>query len=134
MKKLVFALALLVPVTALVALASDESKQDDAKVSSRTVLVPQDTSPFKVQMNQQVRIAAEGIAGSKLMADVDGPAQIVAENRVVTIKNGHILIGMTKAECEIKPTGQGTVKVKITVTPPQPNAQPTVQTYEFEVQ
>jgi hypothetical protein len=37
-------------------------------------------------------------------------------------------------EFEIKPTGKGTVKVKISVTPPQPGTPVKVIDYEFEVQ
>ena len=133
MKKFVLAVFLVVPVMALVALAGDEGNRAEAKVSNGTVIVPQDTTPFKVQMNQRVRITGEGIAGSKLVADVDGPAKIVAENSILTMKGGHLLIGTAKVEYEIKPTGQGTVKVKITTTPPQPNAEQNVKTYEFDV-
>lgn len=134
MKKFCLAVFLVVPVIAFVALAGEEDRQAEGKVAKRTLVVPQDTTPFKVQMNQRVRLTGEGIAGSKIVADVDGPSRIVAENSITTIKGGHILIGMAKVEYEIKPTGQGTVKVKITSTPPQPNADPTVKTYEFEVQ
>jgi hypothetical protein len=133
MKKFCLAVFLVVPVMTFVALAGEEGSQAEGKVSNRTVIVPQDTSPFKVQMNQRVRITGEGIAGSTLVADVVGPAKIVAENSILTMKRGHLLIGMAKVEYEIKPTGQGVVKVKIRSTPPQPNAEPHVTTYEFDV-
>jgi hypothetical protein len=131
MKKFVLAVFLVVPVMALVALAGEEGNRAEATVSDGTITVPQDTTPFKVQMNQQVRLTGEGIAGSKLVADVDGPAKIVAENPVLTVKGGHLLIGMTRVEFVIRPTGPGNVKVKITGTFLQ-NA-PTVTNYEFEV-
>jgi hypothetical protein len=131
MKKFVLAVFLVVPVMALVALAGEEGNQAEAKVSNQTIIVSQDTTPFKVQTNQQVRIAGEGIAGSKLVAVVDGPAKIVAENPVLTMKGGHLLIGVTKVEFVIRPTGPGTVKVKITSTFLQ--NPPTVTNYEFEV-
>ncbi len=133
MKRLFLGLFLAAPILALVALAGEEGNQVEGKVSNRTVIVPQDNTPFKVQMDQRVRITGEGIAGSKLVADVDGPAKIVAENSILTMKGGHLLIGMAKVEYEIKPTGQGTVKVKITSTPPQSNVESTVKTYTFEV-
>jgi hypothetical protein len=133
MKRFVLALALVVPVLTLVALGAEQGKQAEGKVAKRTVIIPQDTTPFKVQMNQRVRLTGEGIAGSKIVAEVDGPARIVAENSIMTLKGGQILLGVDKVEYDIKPTGQGTVKVKITSTFPQLNTAPTVQTYEFEV-
>jgi hypothetical protein len=47
------------------------------------------------------------------------------------MKGGHIVLGIDKIEFVIKPTGPGTVKVKITST--FRSAEPTVKTYEFEV-
>ncbi len=132
MKKFVLAVFLVVPAMSLVALAGEEGNQAEAKVSNQTVIVPEDTTPFKVQVSQQVRITGEGIAGSKLVADLDGPAKIVAENPVLTMKGGHLLIGMTKVEFVIRPTGPGKVKVKITGTFLQ--NPPSVTNYEFEVQ
>ncbi len=133
MKKFVLALFLVAPVMVLAALAGEEGKQAEGKVAERTIIVPQDTARFKVQRDHRVRLTGEGIAGSKFVADVEGPAKIVAENSILTMKGGHLLIGMAKVEYEIKPTRQGTVKVKITSTPPQPNAEPAVKTYEFDV-
>jgi hypothetical protein len=133
MKRPALIVFFLVPVLALVALGAEQAKQAEGKMAKRTVIVPQDITPFKAQMNQRVRLTGEGIAGSKIVADLDGPARIVAENSITTMKGGHILIGMAKVEFEIRPTGQGTVKVTITSTPPQPNAEPTVTNYEFEV-
>ena len=133
MKRFMVAVSFVVPALALIAFGAEQGKQVEGKVAKRTVVVPQDTAPFKVQMNQRVRLTGEGIAGSKILADVDGPARIVAENSIMTMKGGHVLIGMAKVEFDIKPTGQGSVKVKITSTPPQPNAAPTVKDYEFEV-
>ena len=124
--RFVLALALVVPVFAHVALAADEGK-----AAQRVVIVPQDASPFKVEIGQIVRLTGEGISGSKIVADVDGPAKVVAENSIMTVKNGHVLIGMEKVEFVIKPTGQGTVKVKITTT--FLKNEPTVKNYEFEV-
>lgn len=99
----------------------------------REIAVPQDTAPFRVSTRQVVRVTGEGISGSSMVAEVDGPAKVVSENQILTFKDGHILVGMMMVEYEIKPTGQGTVKVKITCTPPQPDSQPTVKSYEFEV-
>jgi hypothetical protein len=127
------ALALILTVPALVAVAAEKGKEAQAKIAKRTVIVPQDVTPFAIEMRQMVRLTGQGISGSKIVADLEGPARIVAENSLVTMKDGHILIGMAKMEFEIRPTGQGTVKVKITSTPPQPNAEPTVTNYQFEV-
>jgi hypothetical protein len=126
-------LALLIPVLALFAIAQSDDKDASPGVVKREVVVPKDTDPFDVTMEQLVRLAADGIAGSKIVADVDGPAKIVAENSVITVKGGHILIGVNKKEFVIKPTEKGKVKVKITVTPPQPDAEATVKSYEFEI-
>jgi len=133
MKTFVLAFVVIVPALALVAFAAEQGKKADGRKAERVVLVPQDTTAFKVEARQRVRLTGEGIAGSKIVADVDGPARIVAENSVVTVKGGHILIGVARVEFEIRPTGRGAVKVKITSTPPQPNAEPTVTNYEFEV-
>ncbi len=78
-----------------------------------------------------VRLTGEGIAGSTIVAAVDGPATIVAENSIVTMNGGHIVLGVDKVEFVIKPTGPGTVKVKITST--FLKAEPTVKIYGFEV-
>ena len=44
------------------------------------VIVPQDATPFTVERQQMVRIMQDGISGAKIVAEVDGPAEIVAEN------------------------------------------------------
>jgi hypothetical protein len=126
-----FALMLVLAIPAIVVLAG---AADTGVGARQVVIVTQDDTPFKVGPNETVRLTGEGIAGSKIVADVDGPAMILAENSLVIMRGGHILIGMEKVEYQIKPTGKGTVKVKITTTPPQATAQPTVKTYEFEVQ
>jgi hypothetical protein len=96
-----------------------------------SVVVPQDANPFTVDRQQMVRLTAEGIAGAKIVADVDGPAELVAENSIMTVKDGHVLIGMEKKEFVIRPTGQGKVTVEITTT--FLKNEPTVTNYEFEV-
>ena len=95
------------------------------------VIVPQDANPFKVEIGQIVRLTGGGISGSKIVANLDGPAKVVAENRVVTVKDGHVLLGMEEVEFVIKPTGKGMVKVKITTTFLE--NEPTVRVTEFEV-
>ncbi len=100
-------------------------------IASYSVVVPQDTTPFKVDRQQMVRLTGEGIAGAKIVADVDGPAEIVAENSIMTVKDGHVLIGMDKKEFVIRPTGQGKVNVKITTT--FLKNEPIIKDYEFRI-
>lgn len=99
--------------------------------SSFVVVVPQDACPFTVDRQQLIRLAQDGIAGSKVVAEVDGPAELVAENSLLTVKNGHHLLGKENVEFVLRPTGQGTVQVKITTTFLQ--NEPVVTNYEFDV-
>jgi hypothetical protein len=124
--RFVLTLVLVVPALALFALGAEEGNTPE-----RAVIVPQDATPFKVDRAQLVRLVGEGIAGSKIVADVDGPATVVAENLVMAVKGGHIMLGMEKKEFEIRPTGPGTVKVTITTT--FLKAVPSVKVYEFDV-
>ena len=95
------------------------------------MVVPQDASPFTVRRQQLVRLTGGGIAGAKIVADVDGPAELVAENSILTVKNGHGLVGEEEVEFVIRPTGEGKVKVNITTS--FLKSEPTVTTFEFEV-
>ena len=89
-------------------LAESYVRKEDIYMSSCfVVVVPQDANPFKAERQQLIRLTAEGIAGSKIVADVDGPAKVVAENSVLTAKNGRVLIGVEKVEFVIRPTGCG---------------------------
>ncbi|MBN2023066.1 MAG: hypothetical protein JW809_09765 [Pirellulales bacterium] len=127
----VAALAVAAPTLAFVANDADEGKAPEARAARRVVVVSQDAKPFTVEPRQIVRLTAKSVAGSKIVAQVDGPAKVAAENSVLTVKDGHVLIGMERVEFVIKPTGKGTVTVKITTT--FLNNPPTVKTYEFEV-
>lgn len=95
------------------------------------VIVPQDANPFIVERQQMVRLMQDGISGSKIVAEVDGPAEIVAENSLLTVKNSHVLLGKEQVEFVIRPAGKGKVKVKITATFLE--NKPTVTNYEFDV-
>ena len=95
------------------------------------VIVPQDANPFTVERQQMVRLKQDGISGSEIVAEVDGPAEVVAENSLLSVKNGHVLLGKEIVEFMIRPTGQGKVEVKITTT--FLKNEPTVTNYEFEV-
>lgn len=130
MKRFLVAFVLAVAAWALVAFHAGACVAD-GKVARQVVVVPQDSSPFQVDRQQMVRLTGEGIAGSTIVAAVDGPATIVAENSIVTMNGGHIVLGVDKVEFVIKPTGPGTVKVKITST--FLKAEPTVKIYGFEV-
>ena len=97
-----------------------------------SVVVPQDTNPFTVDRQQMVRLTGEApvVPGAKIVADVDGPAELVAENSIMTVKGGHVMLGMDKKEFVIRPTGPGKVTVKITTFLKN---EPTVTNYEFTV-
>ena len=127
MKKFVAAVFFLVPTLALAALGVEEGK-----VAKGTVVVPQDTTPFSVEINETVRLTGQGISGSLIVAHLKGPATIVDENSIITVQGGQPVIGMEYEEYDIKPTGRGKVTVTITSTPPD-GAEPTVTTYEFVV-
>jgi len=117
--KLVFAAA------ALAAWAS-------AQANERVVVIPRDTTPFTVSEDDVVRLTGKGIAGSKIVAAIEGPAKVIAENAITERVKGKHIVGPGNREFEIKPTGKGTVKVTITSTPPTGD-KPTTAKYEFEV-
>jgi hypothetical protein len=102
--------------------------------AERTVVLPKTDQPFKVRMMDIVRLTGQGIAGSKITADVTGPAKIENTNHVIQKSGTNPIIGSNITEFEIKPTGKGKVQVKITVQPPQPGSTPKITTYEFEVE
>ena len=104
-----------------------------AEEKSATVVVPLDEKPFKVREKDLVRVTGEGIAGSRIEAKVEGPAKVSSTDTVSRRKNGVPLVGLTTKEFVLQPTGKGKVMVKVTVTPPQPDAKSKVTDYEFEV-
>jgi hypothetical protein len=89
----------------------------------RSVVVPDDNTPFRVQERDTVRLTGKGIAGAKFQINIDGPARLVAINEILPRRNGN-------REFEVKPTGRGKVKVTITSTSPKPTA----ETYQFDVE
>jgi hypothetical protein len=127
MKHLVAVLALSVPVLAIAGVVQAAEK-------AATVVVPLDDKPFKVGEKDTVRLTGKGIAGSRIEADVEGPAKVTATQSVSERKNGNALLGSDVKEFLIKPSGKGKVKVTVTVKPPQPDAKPKVTEYEFEVE
>lgn len=100
----------------------------------RTVVVPEDTTPFTVAEDEIVRLTGKGIAGSTIEAKVEGPAKIIAENAVSVRVKGRMPLGSFTKEFEVKPSGKGAVKVTISVKFPQPNQKPETATYEFTVE
>jgi hypothetical protein len=98
------------------------------------IVMPMDSTPFKVTEKEVVRLVESGIAGSRIEAKVEGPAKVSMTATIRQLRNGRPMIGNTTHEFDIKPTGKGRVKVIVTVTPPQPDAKPKVVTYEFEVE
>jgi hypothetical protein len=118
-----------------VLLQTAESQQKTARRGvERSVVVPEDNSPFQVQERDTVRLTGKGIAGAKFQIKINGPARLVAINEIFPRRNGHPLIGLGNQEFEVKPTGRGRVHVTITSTPPIPGEKPTVETYQFEVE
>jgi hypothetical protein len=106
----------------------------DAAEKSATVVVPLDDKPFKVGEKDLVRLTGEGIAGSKIDVQVEGPARVTATTVISRRKNGQPLLGVTIKEFVLTPSGKGKVAAKVTVTPPQPDAKPKVTEYEFEIE
>ena len=137
MKRLVFALAVVVPCLALVAAtAGREAEEGKAKVrrtAKGMVVIPDDTTPFEVERRWVVRLTGKGIAGAKIVAKVKGPGRIAAENAIRRVRKGKYMVGPGDKEFDIRPTGKGKVTVTITSTPPQRDAKPTVTTYHFDV-
>lgn len=115
-------------VFAVVALAAWTA----AQAEDRVIVIPRDNTPFTVAEDEVVRLIGKGIAGAKIVAAVEGPAKVVAENAITERVKGKPIVGPGNREFEIKPTGKGTVKVAITSTPPTGD-KPTVTKYEFEV-
>jgi hypothetical protein len=115
-------------VLGLVVLAAVAS----AQAEERVVVIPRDTTPFTVGEDEVVRLTGKGIAGAKIVAAVEGPAKVIAENAITERVKGKPIVGPGNREFEIKPTGKGTVKVAITSTPPTGD-KPTVTRYKFEV-
>jgi hypothetical protein len=105
-----------------------------AEEQAVTVVVPLDDKPFKVAERDLVRFTGEGIAGSRIDVEVEGPAKVSATESIARRKNGMPLLGVTIKDFVLKPSGKGRVKAKVTIKPPQPDAKTKVTEYEFEVE
>jgi hypothetical protein len=122
-------------VILVVLMQAAESRQKIARRGvERSVVVPEDNTPFQVQERDTVRLTGKGIAGAKFQTNIDGPARLVAINEIFPRRNGHPLIGLGNREFEVKPTGKGKVQVTITSTPPIPGGKSTAETYKFDVE
>jgi len=125
MKNCILAAALTLPAVAFATAADPALK---------AVVVPADTTPFKVSEQDIVRVTGKGIAGAKIEAKAAGAAQVAGEAAIYVRIKGNAPIGTTVREFDIKATAKGKAKVTITVTPPQPGAKPIVTVYEYEVE
>ncbi|HZV07492.1 MAG TPA: hypothetical protein VE999_20575 [Gemmataceae bacterium] len=97
------------------------------------VIVPVGDKPCEVKETEVVRITAKGIAGSKMEVNVNGQAKLAKKTKIIERTGNMNMIGTTVEEYEIKPTGKGKATVKVTVTPPQPDAKPDVKEYEIVI-
>jgi hypothetical protein len=116
MNRFVFAPALVFALSFTVSQAAD-------------VIVPNGKTAVVTQ-REFVRIVASGIAASTIEVEITGNAKLNTERRIIKQANGRRLIGKEIREYEIKPTGKGYAKVKVTVTPPNGDARVT----EYEIQ
>jgi len=120
----VLVLSLAVPMLAGTALGVDRFN----------VVTPQDNKAFTVDKASIVRLTASGDTGSTIEAEIlSGPAKIHCVNDVFHRKNGEPVTGKMIKEFDLKSTGTGMVKVKVSVTPPKKDSTPKVTTYEYEV-
>jgi hypothetical protein len=98
-----------------------------------TVYVPQDGTVFEVELNSIVRLTASVVAGGQIEESFTGPAEIVAESRQVTVREGHVLIGSDVRLYDFKPKGPGLVQVDFKTIGPVPGSIPDSVQYLFNV-
>jgi hypothetical protein len=99
--------------------------------SPADVIAPSDETPFDIKETDQVRLTAQGIAGARFEAKVEGPAKLI-ERKIIRLAKGRPLIGAQTREFDVTPTGTGKVTVTITVIPPQPDAKAMEKTYTLK--
>jgi hypothetical protein len=96
MKRLVMTLSLIVAALGLTLTAQG---------GERRVVVPKDNKPFKVGERDVVRLTGSGIAGSKVETTGQGNAKIEETNHHSERQDGHVVVGNSTKEFEIKPGG-----------------------------
>lgn len=140
MVKSAIALVVLVPVLALAGAKEEGSKSESSpaeQVAQRLVIVDLlDETPFReLERGQLVRVVGRIPSGGEVTAEIvnGGPAKLEWEAKVLTVKNGKVLIGELVKEFVFRRRliGQGPVKVEVRTTPPG-GGTPTSNTYEFE--
>lgn len=136
----------LVSLCTILAGTTAAAASEAADAPETTIVVIESMEPgqtFRVSEAQQVRIPATAIAGTSISAKVTGPAEIVAHNRIVPLKentgaNGEKtlepLIGTTEHEYLLQPTGAGKVTVTLTSRCPIPRILSEVKIYHFTVE
>jgi guanyl-specific ribonuclease Sa len=85
---------------------ADSQQKTARREVERSVVVPEDNTPFKVEERDTVRLTGKGIAGAKFQIKVDGPARLAAINQIFPRRDGHPLIGLGNKEFEIR-QGEG---------------------------
>jgi hypothetical protein len=107
-----------------------DSDADNGPGETRTVMIPQGQQPFKISMGDCVRLQGQGIAGSNISIDIEGPGRLISTNQLQYVMNGRPAIGGMFQEFEIVPESPGTITAKITVTYPN-TPQTRVTSYQF---
>lgn len=116
MKQLVFAVALLASLPS-VGTAGD-------------IVIPEDKTPFSINLGDVVRIPVKAVAGTQVNARVSASSQVTVQTVTNRVK-GKALPGAGSHEVEVKPKVKGTFKLFITTS--LPNGKDTTDVYEFEV-
>lgn len=99
----------------------------------RTIVVLNDEKPVTVRLTQYIRVTGTISAGGKITINVTGPAKIENINSLLRYVDGRQMIGATINEFELKPIGEGNVKVVITTFSPTPKSEPQIKRFEFDV-
>jgi hypothetical protein len=118
---------------ALVTVVAIVGCQAICPAAEQTIVVPTGSKPFTVKQDVIVRFTASGIAGSQISANLEGPAKLEAENKIVDLIDGRPNPGMIVREFEVKPSGKGKVKLDVTITPPQPGSDSIIKHFVFTV-
>jgi hypothetical protein len=98
------------------------------------IVIPQDNTSFAVDRTSIVRIWGKGEPRSTIEATVvSGPAKIKCVNDVFYRKNGKPVTDKMVKEFDFNQTGTGTVKVRLTVTPPGKDTKADVKEFTWDV-